>query len=190
MKKVFQNLIVASALFATLFVASCKQDPCATVTCKNSGTCANGSCNCPSGYGGSDCGTEKVPSKIRISKIEVLDFPATTSSGGGWDPASGADIFPRISDVSQSTTLFAPTTYYMDAVAGSTYSWDIVPSLDIDAQTQYTFSLYDYDTTDPNDFMAGVVVALYQSGRNFPTTLTLTAPGSNIKFRLTLSYIF
>jgi len=32
-------------------------DPCAGVTCLNGGTCIDGSCLCPNGYTGDDCGT-------------------------------------------------------------------------------------------------------------------------------------
>jgi hypothetical protein len=32
-------------------------NPCASITCQNGGTCANGTCNCPPGYGGAQCQT-------------------------------------------------------------------------------------------------------------------------------------
>jgi len=40
-----------------LIVNSCKNS-CEDVECKNGGTCFDGTCNCPTGYSGSDCGTE------------------------------------------------------------------------------------------------------------------------------------
>ncbi len=47
MLKNFNNILAGLFLAGTLLVAGCKQDPCATITCKNNGTCANGTCNCP-----------------------------------------------------------------------------------------------------------------------------------------------
>ena len=128
MLKNFNNVLAGLFLAGTLLVSGCAKDPCATVTCKNSGTCANGSCNCPEGWSGSDCGTQKTPSKIRVSKIEILEFPSTTSSGGGWDIGSGADLYPAILNSSQ-TVLWTPTTYRQDAISGSVYSWDVFTSI-------------------------------------------------------------
>ena len=33
-------------------------DPCVNISCQNGGTCSNGVCNCPSGYGGDTCEIE------------------------------------------------------------------------------------------------------------------------------------
>jgi EGF-like domain len=85
MKKIFNNLAIATGLTLMLFTASCTQDPCAKLTCQNGGTCTNGECACPEGWSGSDCATQKTPTKIKISKIEVLDFKATDPNGAGWD---------------------------------------------------------------------------------------------------------
>jgi hypothetical protein len=63
MKNIFSILL---SLFITiLFLDSCKKDdkdnPCASITCENGGTCNNGTCDCPSGYSGNKCQTLTNP---------------------------------------------------------------------------------------------------------------------------------
>lgn len=132
---------------------------------------------------------KKTPSKIRISKIEILNFPATDASGGGWDLTSGADLYPVITNAA-GTIIWSPTTYFTDAVAGSTYSWDVLPNLDIDATAQYVVRMYDFDTPDPDDDMGGLVGNIFTMGQGFPTTLNFNAADGSKKFRFTVSYVF
>lgn len=49
--------LITMGTFAMIAYSSCsKKDPCEGVTCKNNGTCVDGSCKCPTGYEGVDCG--------------------------------------------------------------------------------------------------------------------------------------
>jgi len=48
---VFSFLGIAS----TVLYNSCQIDTCSDLKCINGGSCANGFCNCPSGYEGSEC---------------------------------------------------------------------------------------------------------------------------------------
>lgn len=53
-----QSLITAATFFAvsgTVLYSSCEKDTCADLTCKNGGSCAEGKCNCPTGYEGTIC---------------------------------------------------------------------------------------------------------------------------------------
>jgi hypothetical protein len=61
-------LFIAFACFSLLLSNGCKKkkseptvDPCANTVCLNGGTCNDGSCNCPPGYTGADCGTQIDP---------------------------------------------------------------------------------------------------------------------------------
>lgn len=53
--RIFQILGVAA--IASLGLASCDtdSDACKDVTCENGGTCIDGTCECPEGFGGTDC---------------------------------------------------------------------------------------------------------------------------------------
>lgn len=58
--KLFKNVIITAALTLGTFglimgLPSCsKKDKC-NITCNNGGVCVDGTCQCPSGYEGSDC---------------------------------------------------------------------------------------------------------------------------------------
>lgn len=55
----FQNFLIAALLTIACFIAvtytACKKDSCKEITCQNGGTCTDGKCVCPSGYGGDLC---------------------------------------------------------------------------------------------------------------------------------------
>lgn len=56
MKNIKVSILGAFA-FAMVLFAGC-DDPCKDVSCLNGGTCLEGTCECPTGYEGTDCGTE------------------------------------------------------------------------------------------------------------------------------------
>jgi len=45
------------AVVMAMFMFTSCDDPCKDVTCLNGGTCLEGTCECPTGYEGTDCGT-------------------------------------------------------------------------------------------------------------------------------------
>ena len=52
-------LTVVCLASSSLFIGcSSKKDACSGVTCFNGGACKNGSCSCPAGLGGSQCGLD------------------------------------------------------------------------------------------------------------------------------------
>jgi len=51
------SLLSVIAVCTVMFFHSCTTDACKDVVCLNSGTCIDGTCDCATGYEGSDCGT-------------------------------------------------------------------------------------------------------------------------------------
>jgi hypothetical protein len=51
-----QNLYAAIVVLLLAGTASCIKDTCKHTVCKNEGVCVQGSCACPSGFEGTDCG--------------------------------------------------------------------------------------------------------------------------------------
>ncbi len=165
-------------------------DPCANTVCLNGGHCVNGDCVCPEGYGGADCSQQITPRKIKITKIEVTKFPATTNNGGGWDASSGADIFPELSK--GDAVLWKSSTYYENASPSNVYAFNINPAIDLtEPQDQYIIRLYDYDSGlfESDDFMGGIIFTPYSKSNGFPSVLSLDANGG-VAFKLYLSYVW
>jgi len=50
--------MLAVGAFTMVTYTACNKDECKDVVCNNGGTCANGSCNCATGYEGTNCETE------------------------------------------------------------------------------------------------------------------------------------
>ena len=67
------------ALSTVLFLSSCK-DECKDVDCQNGGTCVEGTCECASGYEGSECQTQ-----WRDKVVKVWNVTSNSCAGvGGW----------------------------------------------------------------------------------------------------------
>lgn len=164
----------------------CENSPdiCQNISCFNGGYCSNGLCVCPQGYSGANCSQEVTPTQMRISRIDVIRFPAT-DNGAGWDLTSGPDILPTLSI--GNSTIWSSPNFYENANPSSSFVFIPNPSIAISPTTQYTIRLFDYDTSDPNDFMGGIIFTPYINSGGFPTTVVIDAGGS-VAFRLTYSY--
>lgn len=168
---------------------SCSKDPCDAIVCLNDGYCANGQCVCPPGYSGADCSQQVTPVQMRITKIEVTKFPATTSNGAGWDLGSGPDIYPEL--YLGNNFVWTSVNYFTNATQGQIY--EFTPNTPIvlnNPSSEYTMRLYDYDDLDPDDFMGGIIFAPYRNnGNGFPKERVIDA-GSNLAFKLHFTYIW
>lgn len=64
-------------------MSSCSSDPCDEVTCLNSGVCIDGSCDCPTGFIGADCGTLDFDFVGRFSSSVLTISGCNTSTNNG-----------------------------------------------------------------------------------------------------------
>lgn len=55
LKSIIFSALGVAAVFTTVTVSSCNDDPCKSIVCAYGGTCADGDCICPSGYEGTHC---------------------------------------------------------------------------------------------------------------------------------------
>lgn len=165
------------------------QDLCANIICNNGGSCANGLCNCASGWTGSDCSRQATPLKIRITKIDILKFPPTTTNGAGWDVLDGPDI--TVTVTKDNKTIWDSPTFSEDATQNKTYTFTPSTAIEITApKDKYAIELYDYDDLDDDDFMGGINFIPYFDTNNFPTSLTLECTGCTTSFKIYLQYVF
>ena len=165
------------------------EDPCANTVCLNGGTCVDGSCSCPTGYSGADCGTERTPTKIAITGIKVTNFPGLDGTST-WDPITNTNP-DLLVVVRQGLNTLITTGSVNNISAGSVTIMPGVSPTDItDIVTQLNIELWDQDTppVDGNDTMGNIDFSIYTNGQHFPTTLTVT--GGSLTFELTLSYTY
>ncbi len=156
-------------------------DLCAGVTCYNGGTCVNGNCDCPPGYSGSDCATVLTPTAMKINKITVTSYP-TTSGGSLWDPSSNADVYISINSGTTANNTDFITGYYSDVTGGSlTYQTDFPATINTPGNN-WTFSIWDYDTVDADDFMTGFYFKPNSKASGFPSTFTVSTTSLTMVF--------
>jgi hypothetical protein len=156
-------------------------DPCYNSNCQNGGTCVDGLCQCPPHYSGANCEIPDVPTSVTITKVEVLYYPETDANGSDWDISDAADIQLCFNPgtnanqnawVSQTLTNASPLnphTFYLN----QTYLLN----------SFYTISLWDYDTTTSNDYIAGYYFTLGYYKTGFPSTIAI---GNDGGFKLVL----
>lgn len=60
--KLWKSALVTSfvifSVFTSIVYTACTKDSCASLQCKNGGSCTDGFCHCPTGYEGTECGTK------------------------------------------------------------------------------------------------------------------------------------
>jgi hypothetical protein len=169
MKKIF----LLASMSTLLLMSSCSKDEV-----------------CTTGYTGSSCTTQITPSKILVSKIEVIRFPGTDSGGSSWDllPSSGPEIYPILSRA--GSEIWNSPTYVTDANPSNSYNFNPTQPIELLYPLDtYTISLYDYDGTSSDDFMGGINFPIYSNSNNFPSTLIVDA-GGEVAFKLYLTYSF
>jgi len=131
-----------------------------------------------------------APTKVRITKVTITNFPLVDGNGSAWDTFSGPDAFFNF--VNQSNTvLYAGTNLRkMDvtpAMLPLVYNLP-TPHEITDLQTPQYLDLWDYDSPDPDDFInyVGFIMSDYTVGSNpYPSTISLNQNGIIMTLNLT-----
>jgi hypothetical protein len=164
-------------------------DPCYNITCFNGGTCANGTCNCPPGYGGSDCSTVLTPVSMTITRVTVTDYPLTKSNGGGWDLTTGPDCFITInSGTSSNQNTFVSGFTYTNATGSDMQYNTGFPATIGTPNSTWSIGLWDDDSPDSDDFMAGIYFTPNSYNSGFPSSFTLNTSDLTVVFNVTWNF--
>jgi len=193
-------LFISMVAFSVLVSGGCKKkkevDPCEGVTCLNGGTCNDGTCACPTGYTGANCGTQITPTKVSIDSIRVTKFPTQTSGGGTWDtfPATGnglkPDIYCELKAAGGSSVLMTSKAQVVSNASTQTYILPIFKTDFTDLVQQYTITLLDDDDLSGSDNMGSFDFSIYSNTNNFPKKYKVSNSTNTIEFELTLSYTY
>ena len=144
---------------------------------------------CPKGYTGTDCNVPITPTKIKVTKLKVTNFPNVNGTAS-WDFNSNPDIYLQLNN---SVT----DTYFSNVLSNGTNSFEFIPTVPfeiVNVNELNTIYLGDYDLNDvpstSNDLMATIYFYPYQSANGFPTTLYLASSNNTDAFKveLTLAY--
>lgn len=189
--------VLLPLLFLALTFNACQKDPaltdpCYNITCYNDGVCANGLCNCPDGYDGSDCSIELTPVSMTITGIEVTNYPTTQSSGAGWDPSSGADPF-LVFHPGTGTTYTANDfiSGYKTDVTGQDLAYSTGLPITVNSlNSNWSLDMWDYDALvgDPDDLMTGVFFSPIDKAYGFPSSFDLNTTGFSATLYVTWNF--
>jgi hypothetical protein len=197
MKHLFKKIILLSI---AMLLFGCSEDtptsnaiPCTPISCLNGGVSSTDcGCNCPQGYTGSNCGTQKTPSSIYITKIRVKKFP-DTENGDWWDtfPNSDADIYVTLVNTSFQTIYTSGR--YTDATGLGTTYYDFTPATPIiitNVTSALSIKLFDYENIGSDTLMDSLFFNPYSSSGGFPATLTKLNSNGNFVCEISLQYVW
>lgn len=155
------------------------------------GCSSDDSTSCPQGFTGPGCLTKIAPSKIKITKVVVSQYP-TAEGTSSWD--SGEDTSGAAPDIwfaiGQSTTLLAHSDYVIDASGAQTFMFSTpyeVPNI----YSIYGFYLYDFDggNLDNSENMAEKDFNVYNSADlNFPEYVSVVSIADGLRAEVYLAY--
>lgn len=181
MKKLLPFLVIIA-----LAISCSKDDPC---VCENGGTCVNDVCVCTEGYEGANCSTQSTPSKIFVSKIDFLTFPATRPGGNAWDDDSHPDLLAIFWNETDDDFVYEMPEAKENAAPGVIHTYVLpMPVIINDATDSHSIGLYEFDGFTANEYMGGVIFTPNNVIDDFPETITLSA--GNISFKLYVTYQF
>lgn len=186
MKTILKRITLVTFLGLIL---SCSNDSsCVPITCLNGGTATpDCGCNCPEGYFGTDCSSEKMPAKILISKIRINKFP---NDGGGVDDlGTNPDLF--ISLIKDNSNIYTSTTYFSNANGDGSINYDYSFTTPIEctvASPLFLLELWDYDSNTNNDLMGTIVVSPYLNFKGFPSSIIIQDDNKNFIGEIFVTY--
>ena len=192
-------LFISMVALSVLVSGGCKKknaDPCEGKTCLNGGACNDGTCSCPLGYTGEDCGTQITPTKITITGVRVTKFSALNGNDK-WDkllplPADkNADIYAVIKTVVGGTEIYKTST--IDEADQQTYTFPNPQQRDVTNLIQdYNIELLDEDSglEQGDDSMGNFNFKIYTETNKFPTKLVVANTAGTLEFELSLSYTY
>lgn len=165
-------------------------DPCYALDCQNGGTCVNGSCDCPEGFYGEECENARIPRAVRITRIDLLEWPEYRSNGSVWDNNSGRpDIFLSIEI---NGTRVATTGYHEQCSLSNEYPYTGGQLPVYVPKTSYKVMVWvwDYDGSDGSENMGGVYFFPDNHQSTLPSTRVIGNSDLQIKYRVHYDWVF
>lgn len=146
-------------------------------------SCKKEAQECPKNYTGSNCDQEVKPGRVRITRIQLTNYPAK-NNGAQWDVNSiWADPYFQISDLNG---VVFESGYLDEKQPASISQWDVDLVLVPDSPVVIVF--YDEDGSSDTHIDSSVLY-YYIEGRGFPDRYTFDGiDGSQISVFVTYEY--
>lgn len=141
---------------------------CPTLNCENGGVFQNCNCNCPDGYTGSLCETEKEPIMVTVNKIVVKQFLNS-------NPAPNIYVVLARQTNNGFADIFESQNYYSGATSPGNYTFDVTPGVSIvSTNAPHVISVRNYNSVTGTYTPVGEAAFYpYESGEDFPSIKTV-----------------
>lgn len=200
MKNFISKSVILFVLIAFLGCSSDSSTPsttaCVPIKCYNGGASTSVcGCDCPTGYTGIDCFSQKTPIKVLITKIRVLSFANKDSSNSSWDALGGEpDIYVKIT---KGSAVLFDSNYISNAISNNTNIFDFTPITPIELLNVgdfYKVELWDYDGKDTyvsaDDYMDGKLFVPFIKPSSLPKSIIVQDATTNLKIEIFITYVF
>jgi hypothetical protein len=150
---------------------------------------------CSTGFTGSNCDIKITPTKIKINRIDIKDFPQNNGSST-WDngedtSGNNPDLLFVIKEGNNPIYLLPLDQIGVDATNILDYMQMIIPGLEIiNPNAAYGIELYDYDgTLASSDLMVNHFFALYDpTTHTFPDHITISNSAQHFEADIYMTY--
>lgn len=185
---------ILKILFCAVLLLGCSNsdnEPNCVLECQNGATfdVANCECDCPVNYTGINCATEVQPTSIKITNVNLTNYPLLDSAGDFFDYlATGNNVYPDVFIAFQQLGVQgfnASEIYYenVSTIEPLNFPMNITINSVLDV---WYMGVYDYDNGGFED-MAIQGFQPYIQGEGFPEMIVVT-DASTFRAEITLEY--
>ena len=154
------------------------------VSCKKDDDCQ---ATCPTGYTGCDCATLLVPTSVTITRVQLLQYPAT-NSGKPWDDFSQfADPYFTIVYSGSGVTVFT-SSFLEELPPTSVGDWAVNVDLFGFAKGPYSMFIEDYDSSGTDTRITAISINPYTIGQPLPPLKEFIQNGAIVKIYYEYQY--